>query len=31
VEANLALMRDEKAGSKEEVIEVVPAEGSGNG
>ena len=31
MEADLPLMQDEKAGSKEEVVEVVPAEGSGIG
>jgi hypothetical protein len=31
VEADLPLMQDEIAGSKEEVVEVVPAEGSGIG
>jgi len=30
-EADLPPMQDEKAGSKEEVVEVVPAEGSGPG
>jgi hypothetical protein len=31
VEADLPLMQDEEAGSKEELVEVVPAEGSGMG
>jgi hypothetical protein len=31
VEADLSLMQEEKAGSKEEVVEIIPAEGSGIG